>query len=132
MGRKGEQADRTGRRLVFLLGGGGPGAAHGGGYLPSSFSRTEYGHAVRPELQRFRAHPVSTLRILIDNLAFNPESLAHLVSMMGASRIVLGTDYPFDMGQENPVELVDAVAGLTDEEAAQIKGSNAIELLGLR
>ena len=60
------------------------------------------------------------------------ENLAHLVSVMGASRVVLGTDYPFDMGQENPVDLVDAVAGLTDAEAAQIKGDNAIELLGLR
>ena len=54
------------------------------------------------------------------------------VSVMGVSRIVLGTDYPFDIGQENPVDLVEAVAGLTDEQAAQIKGGNAIERLGLR
>jgi aminocarboxymuconate-semialdehyde decarboxylase len=108
-------------------------AAHGGGYLPSYFSRTEHGHAVRPELQTIPRPPREYLRqIWIDNLVFNPENLAHLVSVMGASRIVLGTDYPFDMGQENPVDLVEAVAGLTDEQAAQIKGGNAVELLGLR
>jgi aminocarboxymuconate-semialdehyde decarboxylase len=51
---------------------------------------------------------------------------------MGASRIVLGTDYPFDMGQENPVDLVEAVPGLSEVEARQIKGENAIRLLGLK
>jgi aminocarboxymuconate-semialdehyde decarboxylase len=108
-------------------------AAHGGGFLPSYFSRTEHGHAVRPELQTIPLPPREYLqRIWIDNLVFNPENLAHLVSVMGASRIVLATDFPFDMGQENPVDLVDAVAGLTDEQAAQIKSGNAIELLGLR
>lgn len=108
-------------------------AAHGGGYLPSYFSRTEHGYAVRPELQTVPRPPREYLRrIWIDNLVFDPENLRHLISVMGASRIVLGTDYPFDMGQESPVDLVDAVAGLSDEQAAQIKGGNAIELLGLR
>lgn len=108
-------------------------AAHGGGYLPSYFSRTEHGHAVRPELQTVPHPPREYLRrIWIDNLVFNPENLAHLVSVMGASRIVLGTDFPFDMGQDNPVELVEAVPGLTDEQAALIESGNAVELLGLR
>ena len=50
---------------------------------------------------------------------------------MGASRVVLGTDYPFDMGQENPVDLVEAVPGLADADRDKIKGGNAIELLNL-
>jgi aminocarboxymuconate-semialdehyde decarboxylase len=61
---------------------------------------------------------------------FNPENLTHLIAVMGASRIVLGTDYPFDMGQEHPVDLVDRVPGLSEQEAARIKGGNAVELLG--
>ena len=50
---------------------------------------------------------------------------------MGASQVVLGTDYPFDMGQENPVDLIEAVPGLSAEDAERIKGGNAIELLRL-
>jgi len=108
-------------------------AAHGGGYLPSYFSRTEHGHAVRPELQTIPRPPREYLhRIWIDNLVFNPENLRHLVSVMGASQIVLGTDYPFDMGQEHPVGLVNRLPGLSEQEAAQIKGGNAVELLRLQ
>jgi aminocarboxymuconate-semialdehyde decarboxylase len=70
-------------------------------------------------------------RIWIDNLVFEPLFVAHLVAVMGASRIVLGTDYPFDMGQENPVDLIEAVPGLSAADRDRIKGGNAIELLHL-
>ena len=108
-------------------------AAHGGGYLPSYFSRTEHGYAVRPEMPKLPRPPGHYLRRLwIDNLVWRPENLAHLINVMGASQIVLGTDYPFDMGQEHPVDLVEAVAGLSQEEMEQINGRNAIALLRLR
>src|SRR5687768_2825429 len=107
-------------------------AAHGGGYLPSYFARSTHGHQVRPEMHTISRPPVEYLhRIWIDNLVFEPLFVAHLVTVMGASRIVLGTDYPFDMGQENPVDLVEAVPGLSAEDARRIKGGNAIELLHL-
>ena len=107
-------------------------AAHGGGYLPSYFARTVHGHQVRPEAQTISRPPIEYLhRLWIDNLVFEPLFVAHLVNVMGASRIVLGTDYPFDMGQENPVDLVEAVPGLSDEDARRIKGGNAIDLLHL-
>ena len=108
-------------------------AAHGGGYLPSYFARTVHGHQVRPEAQTISHPPIEYLhRLWIDNLVFEPLFVAHLVKVMGASRIVLGTDYPFDMGQENPVDLVEAVPGLSEEDARRIKGGNAIDLLHLR
>jgi len=107
-------------------------AAHGGGYLPSYFARSVHGHQVRPEMHTISRPPTEYLRRLwIDNLVFEPLFVAHLVKVMGASRIVLGTDYPFDMGQENPVDLVEAVPGLSEEDARRIKGGNAIELLHL-
>jgi aminocarboxymuconate-semialdehyde decarboxylase len=107
-------------------------AAHGGGYLPSYFSRTEHGYAVRPEIPRLPHPPRHYLRRLwIDNLVFEPENLAHLIRVIGATQVVLGTDYPFDMGQEGPVDLLEAVAGLSQEEIERIKGGNAIELLRL-
>jgi aminocarboxymuconate-semialdehyde decarboxylase len=107
-------------------------AAHGGGYLPSYFARSVHGHQVRPEMHTISRPPTEYLRrIWIDNLVFEPLFVAHLVTVMGASRVVLGTDYPFDMGQENPVDLVEAVPGLSAAERDRIKGGNAIELLHL-
>lgn len=108
-------------------------AAHGGGYLPSYFARSTHGHQVRPEMHTISRPPIEYLRrIWVDNLVFEPLFVAHLVRVMGASRIVLGTDYPFDMGQENPVELVEAVPDLSEGDARRIKGGNAAELLHLR
>ena len=49
---------------------------------------------------------------------------------MGSDHVVLGTDYPFDMGQENPVGIVDAVQGLSDADRHRIKAGNALELIG--
>src|SRR3954469_373417 len=107
-------------------------AAHGGGYLPSYFARSVHGHQVRPEMHTISRPPTEYLRrIWIDNLVFEPLFVAHLVTVMGASRIVLGTDYPFDMGQENPVDLVEAVPGLSEADRDRIKGGNALELLHL-
>ena len=107
-------------------------AAHGGGYLPSYFARSVHGHQVRPEMHTISRPPTEYLRrIWVDNLVFEPLFVAHLVTVMGASRVVLGTDYPFDMGQENPVDLVEAVPGLSDADRDKIKGGNAIDLLRL-
>lgn len=108
-------------------------AAHGGGYLTSYFARTIHGHAVRPEMHTISHPPIEYLRrIWIDNLVFEPKYVAHLIDVIGASRVVLGTDYPFDMGQENPVDLIEEIPALSDAEIAEIKGGNAIELLHLK
>ena len=74
-------------------------AAHGGGYLPSYIGRSDHGYAVRPE-SRTMAHAPSTYlkRIWFDSLVYTPQALEHLVREVGASQVVIGTDYPFDMG----------------------------------
>ncbi|MBV9547626.1 MAG: amidohydrolase [Chloroflexi bacterium] len=106
--------------------------AHGGGYLPSYCSRSDHGYEVRPEAQTIPSPPSHYVRRLwVDNLMYNAFNLAHLIAQVGASQVVLGTDYPFDMGQENPVEIVDGVAGLSEGDKQQIKRDNAVGLLGL-
>jgi len=107
-------------------------AAHGGGYLPSYFPRSIHGFQVRPEAKTIPNPPDYYLKKLyIDNLVFEVDQVAHLVKVMGPANVVLGTDYPFDMGQENPVDLIEAVPGLSDADKDRIKGGNAIELLHL-
>jgi aminocarboxymuconate-semialdehyde decarboxylase len=107
-------------------------AAHGGGYLPSYCSRSDHGYEVRPECQTIPHPPSHYVRQLwIDNLVYNPFNLGHVIGQVGASQVVLGTDYPFDMGQENPVEIVDGVAGLSDADRQRVKRDNALGLLDL-
>jgi aminocarboxymuconate-semialdehyde decarboxylase len=108
-------------------------AAHGGGYLPSYFSRTEHGFEVRPEAKGIPHPPRHYLRRLwVDALVYEPANLAHLIREIGASQVVLGTDYPFDMGEEQPLEVLQAVEGLSESDREQIQGGNALQLLGLR
>ena len=88
-------------------------AAHGGGYLPAYFSRSTHGYEVRPEAREIPHPPLHYLRrITVDNLVYEPEFLAHVINVVGASNVVLGTDYPFDMGQDNPVDLLEAVVAV--------------------
>ncbi|MFT4267745.1 MAG: amidohydrolase family protein [Xenophilus sp.] len=107
-------------------------AAHGGGYLPAYFGRSQHAHRVRPEARGMRAAPRDYLRRLwFDTLVYEPEVLRHLIEVVGASQLVIGTDYPFDMGHYDPHGLLAAVPGLSREDAERILGRNAAELLGL-
>ncbi|MGH7924995.1 MAG: amidohydrolase family protein [Candidatus Binatus sp.] len=107
-------------------------AAHGGGYFPFYVSRFDHGWKVRPEAHTCREAPSRYLnRIWFDSLVYSPEQLEFLVRRAGADRIVIGTDYPFDMGVEDPLERLDAVARLAATERAAIRGENAARLLNL-
>jgi aminocarboxymuconate-semialdehyde decarboxylase len=64
-------------------------------------------------------------------MVFDPDDIALLVSRFGVDRILLGSDYPYDMGSEDPVGLVNAVEGLDGKERAQVLGGNAARLLKL-
>jgi aminocarboxymuconate-semialdehyde decarboxylase len=107
-------------------------AAHGGGYLPASFGRSQHAHRVRPEAQGMQHAPRDYLRrIWFDTLVYEPEILRHLIDVVGASQLVIGTDYPFDMGHYDPRGLIESVPGLSAADVEAILGRNAAALLGL-
>ena len=56
---------------------------------------------------------------------FDPRSLRHLMDLYGAERVMLGTDYPFDMGEEDPIDLFHRAGHITREEAEAVLGGNA-------
>lgn len=107
--------------------------AHGGGYLPFHPSRLDHAWEVRPECRVNIDEPPSHYlkQVYVDTVVYTPESVAALVAMMGADHVLLGTDYPFDMGEDDPVGLVERTPGLSDEERGLICGRNAARLLGL-
>ena len=107
-------------------------AAHGGGYLPFYLGRSEHAHAVRPEARGMAQAPHAYLRRLwFDSVVYQPQALRTLIDGVGLSQVVLGTDYPFDMGSYAPAELVAAVPGLDLQGQAAILGGNARVLLDL-
>jgi aminocarboxymuconate-semialdehyde decarboxylase len=104
--------------------------SHGGGALPGIAGRLAHGDRVRSETRVHTAAPLDGLRRLYyDTIVFDAQLLRSLVAQVGASQVVLGTDYPFDMGEETPVEFVRG-AGLTDADVETVL-SNGARLLGL-
>jgi aminocarboxymuconate-semialdehyde decarboxylase len=106
-------------------------AAHGGGYLPAYLGRSDRGWAVRPESRGCAEPPSSYLRrIWLDSLVHSAAGLRHLAEAAGPDRIVLGSDYPFDMGTDDPVGALRAAA-LPDPHFHAIRGATARDLLNL-
>ena len=107
--------------------------AHGGGYLPLYAGRMDHAHGARADCRaHIAAAPSSYLkRLYFDSVVFSPRQLAHLIETYGPEHILLGTDYPFDMGEDDPLGLVAAVPKLKRAERKAICGGNAARLLGI-
>lgn len=105
---------------------------HGGGYLGFYSARTDHAFKHRPELRRHIDRPPSEYlkKLYFDITVFDPGMVEHLVSTYGADHVLLGTDYPFDMGLPDPLALV-ADSKLTMTERDLIVGGSARRLFGI-
>ena len=105
--------------------------AHGGGYLSAYSGRIDHAHGAREDCCReIKNSPTSYLRKLyFDTVVFTDHQLEYLTQLYGSDHIVLGTDYPFDMGMDDPVGFVNDTAALTSDDKAAIVGGNAARLL---
>ncbi|MET9452335.1 amidohydrolase family protein [Streptomyces cinerochromogenes] len=105
-------------------------AAHGGGYLPTHIGRSDHAWSTRSDAGAACAHPPSSYlkRLYFDSLVHDPHVLRELVRAAGAERVLLGSDFPFDMGTEDPVGALRA-AGLPDADFHAVRGANASALL---
>ena len=112
-------------RLQLLL-------VHGGGYLPFYSARTDHAFRHRPELRQHidRLPSEYLARLYFDITVFDPGLVEQLVARFGADRVLLGTDYPFDMGLTDPLALLGA-ARMDQTEREMIGGGNARSLFGL-
>lgn len=106
--------------------------AHGGGSVPLIIGRMERGWEVwEPAREHLAERPSKSLRrCWFDSVTWDEASLELLVRRVGAERVVLGSDYPFLMGEERPGEMLSGAA-LTPDERAAILGGNAERLFAL-
>ena len=106
--------------------------AHGGGYLPYQVGRLDHGYAARREVsERLPRRPSEYLaNLYCDSLTHSALSLRFLLDRMGDGHVVIGSDYPFNMGDERPVETVRAMRLPPDVEA-KVLAKNLAGLLGL-
>lgn len=107
-------------------------AAHGGGYLPAHMGRADHAWAQRSDACTCAHRPSSYLgRLHFDSLVYEPRDLALLIERVGVSQVVVGTDYPFDMGHYDIHGLIAGVPGLTDSDRADLLGGNIMRLMGI-
>ena len=106
---------------------------HAGGYLAHYWARMDHAWRARPDCRtRIALAPSSYLeKFYFDTIAFDPAMLRHMIDRYGAGQILLGTDYPYDMGVDDPVGFIGSVKGLPRAERELIEGGNAARLLGI-
>jgi aminocarboxymuconate-semialdehyde decarboxylase len=107
--------------------------AHGGGFLGSYSARMDHAWCVRPDCRlRAKQMPSSYLKkMYFDTVVFDSESLEFLIRQYGHEQILMGTDYPFDMGEADPLALIERLSGVNEAAKEAIRGGNARQLLGL-
>ncbi len=108
-------------------------AVHGAGYLGAYPGRIDHAWGARPDCQADLPHPPTTYlkRVFVDSVVFTPQQLAGLVEVFGADHVLMGTDYPFDMAEADPIGHVTSVETFDSKTIEAITGGNAQRLLGL-
>ncbi|HEX7110933.1 MAG TPA: amidohydrolase family protein [Mizugakiibacter sp.] len=107
--------------------------AHGGGSFPYTIGRIEHGFRMRPDLVATdnARNPREYLgRLYFDSCVHDPQALAYLLDVVGRERVMLGTDYPFPLGEQQPGSGIEAL-GLDDAGRARLFHGTALEWLGL-
>lgn len=103
---------------------------HGGGFFPYQLGRLEHGYRVRKEPQVCGAKPPTAYmsQLYFDSVLFNEKALRYLIEVAEDGHVVMGTDYPFDMGEADPVDYIEnSVKDIPTKKA--ILGDTAARLL---
>jgi aminocarboxymuconate-semialdehyde decarboxylase len=113
--------------------------AHGAGYLGSYLGRSDHCAEASENCKPVKRHPSEYFKeqLYCDSIVFTAEGLRHLVAEVGVSHVLLGTDFPFDigephMGDPRGADSILGVPGLSDDDQRAILGGNATRLLGIR
>ena len=107
--------------------------AHGGGVSPYLVGRWRHGHGHRPEpKEKFTGSTDEMLRrFYFDTMIYQPEVLQFLTELVGAERILMGTDYSGDMSAWREVSDINRMVFLSASQKEQILGGNTLRVLGI-
>ncbi|MEW6055017.1 MAG: amidohydrolase family protein [Bdellovibrionota bacterium] len=108
--------------------------AHGGGAFGPTLGRIEHGFHARPDLCAVdnSVNPKSYIgRFYVDSLVHDPKMLKYLVDLFGETKVALGSDYPFPLGENTPGALIESMPELSDQVKRRLLYQNAKEWLGL-
>ena len=104
--------------------------AHGGGYGCLGIARFDHGHRVRTEAQGIAQMPSDYLRgLYFDSLVHGHATLDLVIERAGIDKVVLGSDYPADMGEPYPVDFIRSHPTLSEEDKWKILSANLTALL---
>ena len=109
--------------------------AHGGGSFPFTLGRIEHGFNVRPDLVQTKnnVNPREYLgRFYLDSLVHDEMALEFLVGLIGEDHIVLGSDYPFPLGEDFPGKLIESINEMNQVVKEKLLWKNAAEFLGMK
>lgn len=103
---------------------------HGGGFLPYQLGRMDHGHSHRSQARRGSSAPPSQFlnQLFFDTILHDPDALAFMASRVGLHRVVIGTDYPFEMGDAHPSATLTHLK-LNEEDRRAVAALNAQRLL---
>jgi aminocarboxymuconate-semialdehyde decarboxylase len=106
---------------------------HGGGYLGAYPGRIDHAWGARSDSHGSLPKPPTSYfkRVYVDTVVFTTYQLAELVRVFGTDHVVMGTDYPYDMAEYDPVGHIAEVEGFDASTIAALAGGNAKKLLGL-
>ena len=106
---------------------------HAGGAMPYLTGRLTHGQSVRPETKGVAKRPFERYlrRFTYDTITHSPQLLKFLIATVGADRVMLGSDYCFDMGYTRPVDVVTQRLRLARADQRRILGATAARLLRL-
>ncbi len=105
---------------------------HAGGALPILRGRMDRGFVIRAECKHLPRPPSEYLkRFTYDTISYNEEILEYLIKLVGVDRIMVGSDYCFDIAYEEPIKFVEGVKSLSEVQKQQILWNNAAKLLKL-
>lgn len=102
--------------------------AHGGGYAATYWGRLDHAWRARPDCRMHISKPPSHYlrQLYFDTLVFDPQQLQFLLQTYGADHLCLGTDYPFDMSEPDPLRFH---SQLSEADRAKVLGGTAARLL---
>jgi aminocarboxymuconate-semialdehyde decarboxylase len=107
--------------------------SHGGGTLPSLLPRLERAYSMFPALREgiTSAPKDQAKRLFYDGLVFDPQALQHLISTVGETQVLVGTDYPFAFSEADPVTAINQAA-LGPEVRKKVLHGNAGRFLSIK